>query len=180
MPGIYAQTWQQRKPGTRDADDQWRYHPDNRNAEAWRDLLVEMEEAADIAGAYSIDLGIEPELANVVYDAASARRLIDEIKSPRIRIVLDPANLFEVEEADQRLDIISRSVDLLGGHIAMAHAKDRDAKGKFVAAGKGVIDFSHFIGKLKSIGFDGPVITHGLSADEAPVVAKFLTQIVAA
>ena len=166
--------------GTRDAEDQWRYHPDNRNAAAWRDLLVEMEEAADIAEAHSINLGIEPELANVVYDAASARRLVDEIKSSRIRIVLDPANLFEVEEAARRLDIISRSVDLLGDHIAMAHAKDRDATGKFVAAGKGMIDFSHFIGKLKSIGFDGPVITHGLSEDEAPEVARFLTRIVAA
>jgi sugar phosphate isomerase/epimerase len=56
----------------------------------------------------------------------------------------------------------------------MAHAKDRTADGGFAAAGKGVIDFRHFIGCLKQAGFDGPLIAHGLDASEAPGVAQFL------
>jgi sugar phosphate isomerase/epimerase len=164
--------------GTRDPQDQWRFHPDNQSSDAWRDLLVEMESAVGMAEAHSIDLGIEPELANIVNSADAAQRLINDLASQRLRIVLDPANLFEVAGDTQQRDIIARSVDLLGDCIAMAHAKDRDAKGGFVAAGSGVIDFRHFIGRLKANGFDGPLVTHGLSEAEAPQVAHFLQEII--
>ena len=165
--------------GTRDPQDQWRHHPDNASAEAWRDLCTEMAKAAALAEAADIDLGIEPELANVVSDAAKARRLIDELRSPRLRIVLDPANLFETAAPEARRTIIAGAIDLLEGRIAMAHAKDRDAAGGFVAAGRGVIDFAHFVRRLRAAGFAGPLVTHGLSEKEAPAVAAFLKQVVA-
>ena len=163
--------------GTRDAADQWKYHPENASKEAWRDLISEMSKAVELAGEFNVDLGIEPELANVVSSVEKAGLLIQELKSPRIRVVLDPANLFEVALPDERRLIVERAVDLVGEHIVMAHAKDRDANGEFVAAGSGVIDFSHFIKCLRSAGFDGPLITHGLSSAEAPTVAAFIHQI---
>ena len=164
--------------GTRDPQDQWRFHPDNQSSDAWRDLLAEMESAVGMAEAHSIDLGIEPELANIVNSADAAQRLINDLASQRLRVVLDPANLFEVAGDTQQRDIIARSVDRLGDRIAMAQAKDRDAKGGFVAAGSGVIDYRHFIGRLKANGFDGPLVTHGLSEAEAPQVAHFLQEII--
>ena len=42
--------------------------------------------------------------------------------------------------------------------------------------GQGVIDFDHFFKTLKRAGFDGPVITHGLSESEAPSVAQYLRE----
>ena len=160
--------------GTRDPVDQWRAHPENGTAEVWRDLLANMEQAIAIAERYGVDLGIEPELANVVDSAAKARRLIGEIGSSRLKIVLDPANLFEVETPERRRAIVSAAAELLSDRIVMAHAKDRDAAAHFVAAGQGVIDFAHFFGVLKAAGFAGPVVTHGLQAHEAPGVAKVL------
>ena len=133
-----------------------------------------------LAEECNVDLGIEPELANVVSSADQARRLIDELKSPRIRVVLDPANLFEVAKPGERRDIIAQAVDLLGDRIAMAHAKDRNAEGRFVAAGSGVVDFAHFVRCLRNTGFDGPLVTHGLSEAEAPGVAAFLRQVIVA
>jgi sugar phosphate isomerase/epimerase len=163
--------------GTRDAEDQWRHHPDNATPEAWRDLLEEMGKACALAEPKGIKLGIEPELANVIDGAAKARRLIDSLQSPALAIVLDPANLFEVEPLDRQRDILSHAIDLLADRIAMAHAKDRDPSGGFVAAGKGVVDFPHFIGRLRAAGFDGDLVTHGLTAEEAPGVAAFLAQL---
>ena len=166
--------------GTRDAKDQWKYHPENSGKKAWRDLLAEMGKAVVLADECGVDLGIEPELANVVSSALQARRLIDELKSPRIRIVLDPANLVEVAKPGERRDIIARAVDLLGDRIVIAHAKDRNAEGNFVAAGSGVLDFPHFVRCLRSAGFGGPLVTHGLSEEEAPGVAAFLRKVIAA
>lgn len=160
--------------GTRDPEDQWRHHPDNALPESWRDLVEEMSKACALAEAKGVKLGIEPELANVIDGAAKARRLIDSLQSPAIAVVLDPANLFEVAPVEKQRDILSHAVDLLADRIAMAHAKDRDPSGGFVAAGTGVVDFPHFLNRLRAAGFEGDLVTHGLTATEAPGVAVFL------
>jgi sugar phosphate isomerase/epimerase len=163
--------------GSRDIVDQWLFHKDNTTPEAWRDMALEMAKALQLAEAHGVDLGIEPELANIVSSATLAKLLIDEMKSPRLKIVLDPANLFEIETKRRCREIIAGAVDLLGGHIAVAHAKDRNPMGAFVSAGTGVVDFSHFVDCLQQAGFNGPVVTHGLTEAEAPAVAIFLKRV---
>lgn len=163
--------------GSRDAQDQWRHHPDNATPAAWRDLLDQMEKACALAETANVKLGIEPELANVVDGADRARALIDNLQSPALAIVLDPANLFEGEPLDRQRDILSHAVDLLADHIVMAHAKDRGPSGGFATAGKGIVDFPHFLNRLRSVGFDGDLVTHGLTAPEAPGVAAFLARL---
>lgn len=160
--------------GTRDLTDQWKHHPDNSSSAAWSDLIDSMQQAITIADHYNVNLGIEPELANVINSAAKARELIDELKSPRLKIIFDPANLFETESRAEQRRIISSALELLCSEIVMAHAKDRTSSGKFVAAGTGVLDYAHFLSELKQSGFNGPIITHGLSAAEAPLVRAFL------
>jgi sugar phosphate isomerase/epimerase len=160
--------------GTRDAEDQWRHHPDNTSKEAWADLLQAMEAALVIADKHDVELGIEPELANVICSAEKAQQLIGELGHRRLRIVLDAANLFEHTSIDEQRKCVASSIELLAGHIAMAHAKDRDSDGAFVAAGKGVLDYPHYIACLRKAGFDGALITHGLTVKEAPGVAAFL------
>ena len=160
--------------GTCDPDDQWRGHPDNALPAAWALLCAEMGKAVELAEAQGIKLGIEPELANVVSDAAKARQLIDTLQSPSIAIVLDPANLFEVATLPQQRRIISQAIDFLADRIVMAHAKDRDAQGGFITAGQGVVDFDHVLRRLRMAGFDGDLVTHGLAGPEAAGVARFL------
>ena len=162
--------------GTRDPDDQWRAHPGNDAPDAWRDLTASLEMALAIAEAHDVDLGIEPELANVINSAAKARRIIDEMGSPRLKIILDPANLFEIATPAEQHRIVAEGIDLLADRIVMAHAKDRDATGGFATAGKGVIDYDHYLACLARAGFGGPLVTHGLGADEAAGVAGFLSR----
>ena len=99
-----------------------------------------------------IKLGIEPELANVVDTAPRARALIDTLQSPALAIVLDPANLFEVARLTEQRDLLSRAVDLLADRIVMAHAKDRDAAGRFCHGGQGRGGFPAFFGAVESGG----------------------------
>ena len=162
--------------GTRDPDDQWRHHRGNTSPDAWRDLVESMNVAVGIADRYGVDLGIEPELANVVDSAQKARALIEAIGSPRLKIVLDPANLFEVETAERQRSIVAHGIELLADRIAVAHAKDRNADGSFATAGTGVLDYPFYLARLREVGFDGPLVTHGLSAGEAPGVSAFLAE----
>ena len=165
--------------GTRDPADQWRWHPGNAAPDAWADLLAEIGKALAIADKHDLALGIEPELANVVADARAARRLLDTFQTPRLRIILDPANLFDQAGARERRRLVDEATALLGPALAMAHAKDRTAGGSFTAAGQGVIDFPHFVASLRAAGFAGPLVTHGLAAAEAPAVARFLADLLA-
>ena len=164
--------------GTRNADDQWAFHPDNADPSAWTDMAREMEKALLLAERHGVDLGIEPEQANIVTSADDAMRLIDDMGSKRLRVVLDPANLFEEADAETARAIVTGAIERTAGHIALAHAKDRYADGRFATAGQGVVDFADFIARLRSTGFDGPLVTHGLSAEEAPGVARFLKGLV--
>lgn len=161
--------------GTMDAEDQWRRHPENSSPAAWKALRAGIDKAAAIAGEHGIRLGIEPEQANIVDSARKARLLLDEAGTDRLRIIFDPANLFEpgLAPADRRA-ILDEAFDLLGNAIAIAHAKDRAPDGSFVAAGKGVLDYPYFIAGLRAYGFQGCVVTHGLTADEAPGVRDML------
>lgn len=160
--------------GSMDGQDQWRHHPDNDTAAAWAAMLDEFRALIEIADRHDILIGVEPELANIVSSARKARTLIDILGSDRIRIVLDPANLAEVATSEDRRAIIADAVNLLADRIVMAHAKDRHADGSFATAGKGVVDFAHFLGALRKVGFDGSLITHGLADHEAAGVAAFL------
>lgn len=162
--------------GSRDAKDMWHHHPDNATPEAWADMIAELGKAAQFAEAAGIDLGVEPEQANPVISADHALRMIEDVGSPRIRIILDPANLFEQASPDAARRIVADAVDKLAGRIAMAHGKDRAADGSFATVGKGVVDFPDFVARLRAAGFDGPLVTHGLTAEEAPGVAAFLAE----
>jgi sugar phosphate isomerase/epimerase len=160
--------------GSRDAEDQWRHHPDNQGQAAWNEMIAEFRHLIEIADKHDIFIGIEPELANVINSAHKARVLVDTLGSDRVRVVFDPANLFEREDPATRIRIIDEAIDLLEDRIAIAHAKDRRADGAFATAGNGVIDYARYIAKLEAAGFKGDLITHGLSAAEAPGVAAFL------
>ncbi|MDG4893013.1 sugar phosphate isomerase/epimerase [Mesorhizobium sp. WSM4976] len=164
--------------GTRNAEDQWACHPDNAHPSAWTDMAREMAKALQLAERHGVDLGIEPEQANIVTSADDAVRLIGEMGSKRLRIVLDPANLFEQANAEQARFTVAEAVERAAGHVSLAHAKDRFADGRFATAGQGVVDFPDFIARLEATGFDGPLVTHGLSAEEAPGVARFLKELV--
>lgn len=163
--------------GSRNAADQWAYHPDNADPAAWSDMATEMAKALALAETAGVDLGIEPEQANIVTSAKDASRLIAEMGSKRLKIVLDPANLFEHATPGEARTIVAAAIGEAAGHIAMAHAKDRYGDGRFASAGQGIVDFPDFIARLKAVGFDRALVTHGLSAGEAPGVATFLRRL---
>jgi sugar phosphate isomerase/epimerase len=164
--------------GSRDPQDQWQHHPENQTPETWALLIAEMNRVAAVADQYGVMLGLEPELGNVMNNTAAAQRLLGDIGSPHLGIVLDPANLFEVADGAEQQRLIAEAIEVLGDRLVMAHAKDRNRSGGFVAAGTGVIDFSDFVMRLRAVGFDGPLITHGLSAQAAPGVGQFLHDLI--
>ncbi len=152
--------------GTRDPDDMWRYHPDNGTPAAWADLLATLGAALGIAGDHDLTLAFEPEPANVVRDAQRGRALLDELRHPRLAVVMDPANILAGAMDRAPDDALSEAFDLLGDRIVATHAKDIDAAGRFRAAGKGIVPWARHVELLRGIGFDGPLVLHSLVEGE--------------
>jgi sugar phosphate isomerase/epimerase len=167
--------------GTRDPDDMWRGHPANGHADAWADLLAAMERATAIAEEHDVWLAVEPETANVVDSPAKARRLLDELRSPRLKIILDPANLFHARDLPHQRAILDAAFDLLWPDIVLAHAKDVrvvDGTVHHVTAGTGVLDYHHYLTLLRHIPV--PLIVHGLAEEEVGGALAFLRGTLAA
>lgn len=162
--------------GTRDRDNMWRGHPDNDSPAAWDDLLAAMDKAVAMAHEYDIFLGIEPEPSNVVSSASKARRLLDELKSPKVKIVMDAANLVQTPDLPRMRRVLDEAFQLLGQDIIIAHAKDVKMNGslRHVAAGTGTLDYDHYVSLLKKIGFSGPLILHELKETEVTASVAFL------
>ena len=96
----------------------------------------------------------------------AARRLLDELRTPHLQIIIDPANV------DLDADALREAFDLLGDDLVLAHAKDRRLDGTVVAAGQGDVDYDLYLELLR--GCDVPLILHGLGEHEVPGAVAFL------
>lgn len=162
--------------GTRDPENMWRRHPENDSPEAWEDLIATMSEALKIAEGNGITLAFEPEVSNVVDSASKGRRLLDQMQSPYLKVIMDPANIFHKGELPHMREILDEAFDLLGEDIVIAHAKDlsRDGEAGHEAAGQGLLDYDQYLSLLNSVGFDVPLILHGLSEAQVDECVAFL------
>lgn len=160
--------------GTRDPLDMWHWHPDNNSPAAWADLLQAMEAALTIAEAEQVILAFEPERANVVQSAARGQALLQAMRSPRLKVVLDPANIIRPGEIQVQRRVVEEAFNLLGEQIIIAHAKDRAADDSFAVAGQGILDYDHYLRLLTAQGFSGPLILHGLAETEVGATMRFL------
>jgi sugar phosphate isomerase/epimerase len=150
--------------GSRD-DVMWHWSAGNATAEAWRDLLEQVRAAATVAERVGVRLAFEPEHNNVVDSARRARRLMDEVGSPAIKVLMDAANLFHRGDLSRMRDHLAEAFALVGADIALAHAKDLDHDGDAGgrAAGQGVLDYRCYLSELQRCGFDGAVVLHQLT-----------------
>ncbi|MFN0169480.1 MAG: sugar phosphate isomerase/epimerase family protein [Bryobacteraceae bacterium] len=154
--------------GSRDPNDMWKRHPGNDLADAWADLLATLDRLLPAAQEQGVTLGVEPETNNVVNTAAKARLLLDELRSPHLKIILDGANLFESAAAPAMARTLEEAFDLLAPDVVMVHAKDlADPPSRpSQAAGKGALDWDTYCRLIVRNCKDVPVILHNLGENE--------------
>jgi sugar phosphate isomerase/epimerase len=155
----------------------WKWHPENDSQAAWDDLVQSMESALIAAERNNLILAFEPESENVVNSATRARKLLNELRNPRLRTVIDPANL--ISPGCNQQEIIDEAFALLGDSIVIAHAKDRDRNFQACAAGKGILDFEYYLRCAKQSGFTGPLVMHGLDEIDVAFAREFLRRALA-
>ena len=139
-------------------------------------MVASMRAAADIARQAGVIVAFKPEVNNVVDSASKARRLLDEIGSPHLKVTMDAASLFHAGELPRMSEILDQAFALVGKDVVMAHAKDLDHDGDagHQAAGEGKLDYDRYLSLLHSHGFKGPLFFHGLSEAQLPKCVAIL------
>ena len=161
--------------GTRNPDYMWGAHPENDTAEAWQDLVASLSVALPAAEENGVVLAFEPEVANVIDSARKARSLLDEMRSPNLKVVMDGANIFHDGELPRMTEMLEEAFELLGPDLAFAHAKDLDHDGEAgnLAAGTGVLDYGLYLSLLGQAD-RVPLIFHGLEESQVAGSVAFV------
>ncbi len=131
---------------------------------------------------WGVSLAIEPVWNHIVYDADRAKQVINAIRSPNLRIILDPVNLLSMDNADDREAIFGHALELLCDHIAVVHLKDfvrRDGKLVSVAAGTGEMQYDNILRFLKSRKPFVQATLENTTNDNAIQARRFLEEIYA-
>lgn len=166
--------------GTRNPTSMWRHHPDNAQPAAWDEMVETMRQLAVSAERAGVLLAFEPEVVNVVDDAVKAERLMAEVGSSALQVVMDPANYFHPDMLDRQAEVLEDAFARVGSRIALAHAKDVQppppGEDECVrpAAGTGVLDYALYMRLLRASGYDGGLIMHSLSEAEVPASREYV------
>ena len=105
----------------------------------WQQMLATGKELAKMAEGYDATVLLEPFFAYFLSSAKRTRVFIEEVGSPHVRALLDPANLLEVND-------LREMFDQLGPYIDCLHAKDRKLHvERGVAAGQCDLDYVEFV-----------------------------------
>ena len=156
--------------GTRFEEHLWTYSPENHTPAAWNAMLDTIQRAVELAERRDITLAIESEASNIIDTPENARRVMDEVGSDHLKMILDCANLFHVGRAHPEYvqETIAHAFDLFGDDIVIAHGKDiREGDGiDFCGTGRGIVDFPFTAQMLKKYGYAGDMFLHGIY-DEA-------------
>ena len=126
---------------------------------AWTTLLNRLEEPLRIAEAVGITLVIETAISGNVTSAYLARKLIDALEAPHLKVLWDPCSSLYCTEIPY-----PDGYEIIRGHIAHVHLKDGvvnlpAATFDFCAMRQGQMDpyYNDIVDALKRDGYDGAI-----------------------
>lgn len=107
--------------------------------EVWKTMVATARELAALAERHDAIVLFEPYFGSFFATAKRTRVFLEEVDSPRIRALLDPANLLELNDLEEMFDQLAPWIDCL-------HAKDRKLHTqRGVPAGQGDLDYRKFV-----------------------------------
>jgi len=127
--------------------------PECHSEEALQTFITNLRPVVKYAEQMGVVMAIEPVWKHIVCNPKRARRVLDEINSPNLQIILDPVNLLDICNYQDQVAIVDEAIELLGPDVAMVHLKDfvvEDGKLVSVGAGLGNMDYTSVIKFMKT------------------------------
>ena len=123
--------------------------------EAYRCLVRSMEEILPMAQKMGITVCLEPVYYHALSSARLAKKLMNDLQSPNLKITLDPANLLDLPRFDSQYAVWDEAFELLGDAVRAIHIKGiRAVNGKREKASalfESVMDYPYLFQKIKQL-----------------------------
>lgn len=125
----------------------------------WYQMVATGKELATIADRYDATVLFEPFFRGFLASAKRMRLFLEAIGSPRVRALLDPANLLEMNDLEEMFQQLHTWIDCI-------HAKDRKLHvDRGVPAGQGDLDYLKFVTLAAKYTPNVPLVLEYVGAD---------------
>lgn len=98
--------------------------PAPQSEEAFRLLLDSLKPVVRCAEETGAVLAVEPVWSHIISTPERAARMLEELPSDHLQIILDAVNLISPQEAGQAEETIRKAISLLGERVRILHMKD--------------------------------------------------------
>lgn len=106
-----------------------------------KDSVLRMVEKAE---KENVTVGIEPVAEHTLNTPQLTRRLLDEVKSDKLKVIFDPVNLLLPDTAEHQTEIFQEAFRLFGREIVVLHMKDiviQNGQKEWRNIGKGIVNY---------------------------------------
>lgn len=95
-----------------------------RTEEHYRLFLERVKPVAAAAEELGVTLAVEPVCTHIIHSVPMAERMLEDLKSDRVRIILDAVNLIDTEHTGEADSLIREAAGRLGDRVCVLHMKD--------------------------------------------------------
>jgi sugar phosphate isomerase/epimerase len=155
------------------------FHPDNRGEAAFAVLVDTLRELVGEAEKRGATACIEGVANHVIHSPARMRRILDELGSPNLGVILDPVNFLDGDNYRGSLELVEEALELFGDRILVVHAKDFVIEGGRpirVPPGKGLLDFPKVFALIRERGIEPDIIIEDLRPEAMEEALRFLRE----
>ncbi len=150
------------------------------NEESLQIFIKNLRPVVKYAEQMGVLVAIEPVVRHIVCNPVRARRVLDEIASPNLRIILDPVNLLESYNYEEQDAIIDEALGLLGKDVAVLHVKYfviKDGRLVSVPVGQGQCHWDRIMPYMKREKPYMHATLEDTEPDNAVAALNFITEI---
>jgi sugar phosphate isomerase/epimerase len=158
---------------------EWNDSPENATEKAYQQCRASLEKFTRLAEKTGAVISIEPYWKNVIGSAERAMRLFRDVRSPALKLVMDPCNYFRKADLANMQTMLTDIFQQVGKQTVLAHAKDvKEAANaddtELPASGKGVLDYPLYLRLLTQLDREIYLAVEHLTLSEVPAARDYV------
>lgn len=161
-------------------DDRWIYHPYNETEAAYQKTLAVFQDLVKTAQSVNKSVAIEGAFQHVISTPSRLKRLVDDLNSDHVNVIVDLFNYLDISNHTQYKDIFLECMALLKDKIVIFHLKNYlvvEDKLVQVSLEKGNFDYQYLLSLMKKHCPEAYLILEGITGEDIKKSIDFVTNI---
>ena len=161
-------------------DDKWTYHPQNETEEAYQRTLSVFQDLVKVAEKVQKKVAIEGAYHHVISTPQRLKRLVDDLNSDHVSIIVDLFNYLNINNHTEYKAIFDECINLFQDRIVIFHLKNyivEEGKLVQVSLEKGRFDYFYLLSTRKKRGQQAALILEGIRGEEITTSIDFINNI---